>query len=135
MGFLNRLQPLGLLALRVVVGMIMTAHGWQKLHGGMTQFVHQVGGMGMPWWLAYFAVAAEFLGGLLLIIGFATRFAAIAICIDMLVAVFKVHLHHGLFAPGGGYEYALTLGTAAFALIFLGAGAISIDWVIGGKSK
>jgi putative oxidoreductase len=133
-GFLNKLQPLGLLVLRVVVGIIMAAHGWQKIHGGPSHFVQTVSGLGLPGWMAYLTITAEFLGGILLIVGLGTRIAAAAILIDMLVAITKVHLHNGLLAQGG-YQFPLTLAAAAFALIFFGAGALSVDWMIGARRK
>ena len=90
--------------------------------------------LGIPGWLAYVSIAAEFLGGLLLIAGFLTRIAAAFILIDMLVALFKVHLHNGLTGQGG-YQMVLALATMAFALILFGGGAISVDWLIGSKTK
>ena len=135
MNFLNRLQPLGLLVLRLVLGSIMIAHGWQKiadhLHG-ITGMMHQ---LGLPPYLAYLVVAAEFGGGILILIGFLTRFAAFAIFIDMLVAILKVHLPHGLFASNGGFEFPLSCAAIAFALIFSGAGPIAIDWLWGSKGR
>ena len=131
MGLLNKLQPLALLVLRVVLGVIMTAHGWQKIHGGTGRFVHMVSGMGMPGWTAYLSIAAEFVGGLLLIGGFATRIASLFVLIDIIVAIFKVHLHRGFFNQNGGYEFPLMVAAVAFALIFLGAGELSIDALLG----
>jgi putative oxidoreductase len=128
------MQPLGLLALRVVLGIIMVVHGWQKIHAGPGHFVDTVHGLGMPGWLAYVSLAAEFLGGLVLIAGFATRIAAFFILVDMLVALTKVHLHNGLTGQGG-YQMVLSLATMAFALILFGGGAISVDWLIGSKTK
>lgn len=134
MGFLNKLQPLGLLALRVVVGVIMVAHGWQKIHAGTGHFVQMVHGLGMPGWLAYIAIATEFLGGPLLIAGFATRIAALFVTVEMLVAISKVHLHNGLLAQNG-YQFPMTVAAVAFALIFFGAGEMSIDWLVGARGK
>ena len=131
MGVLNRLQPLALFALRLVLGVIMVAHGWQKIHAGPSHFASRVSAMGMPGWMGYLSVAAEFVGGLLVIGGFATRIASLFILVDMIVAIWKVHLHHGFFNQNGGYEFPLTLATVAFALIFLGAGELSIDALLG----
>ena len=125
--FLDRLQPLGLLALRLVVGTVMIAHGYGKVfHGGLAQHVQRVSSLGLPGWLAYPSAFAEFFGGMLLIAGFLTRFVALAVLIDMLVAIWKIHWKNGMFGKGG-YELPLTLATIAFALIFLGAGPISLD--------
>jgi putative oxidoreductase len=133
-GFLNKLQPLGLLALRLVLGLIMAAHGWQKIHGGPSHFVQTVSHLGMPGWTAYLSIAAEFLGGIFLMFGFATRIAAAFVLIDMLVAILTVHLHKGLTGQGA-MELPLSLATIAFALLFFGAGEMSIDWLVGTRGK
>jgi uncharacterized membrane protein YphA (DoxX/SURF4 family) len=62
---------------------------------------------------------------------------ALGLVIDMSVAIAKVHWKHG-FMGQGGYEFPLALWAIAFALIFLGAGPISIDAIrgsFGGRSK
>jgi len=135
LNFLNRLQPLGLLVLRLALGVIMIAHGWQKIADhmhGLTGMMHQ---LGLPPFMAYLVVAAEFGGGILVLVGFLTRLAAFAIFIDMLVAILKVHLPHGLFASNGGLEFPLACAAIAFALIFSGAGPIAIDWLWGSKGR
>ncbi len=130
--FLDKLQPLGFFVLRVVLGVIMVAHGYSKVFGGLHRHAELVASLGMPAWLGYVSAATEFFGGLLLIVGFLTRCAAIAICIDMVVAILKVHLHNGLLGQGG-YQFPLALAAMAFAIIFTGAGTISLDWMFGGK--
>ena len=135
MNFLNRLQPLGLLVLRLALGAIMIAHGWQKIAGGMSQFMGMLQHMGIPAWMGYLTVAAEFGGGILLVIGFLTRLAALAIFVDMLVAILKVHLPHGLFSKNGGFEFPLACAAIAFSLIWSGAGPIAIDWLWGSKGR
>ena len=92
---LDRLQPVGLLVLRLALGAIMIAHGYQKI-GGMPHSCEMLPHMGIPPWMGYLMVAAEFGGGIFLVVGFLTRFAALAIVIDMLMAILKVHLHNGL---------------------------------------
>ncbi len=134
MKFLDRLQPLGLLALRLVLGAIMIAHGSTKVFGGMHNFAGMVHGMGMPAWLAYLAAATEFGGGILIILGLLTRFVSLCMVIDMLVAIFKVHWKHG-FVGEGNYQFPLALAAMAFALIFFGGGPIAIDWLWGSKSR
>jgi putative oxidoreductase len=134
LGFLSKLQPLALLALRIVLGLIMAAHGWQKIHNGPGHFVQMVHGLGMPGWTAYLAIAAEFGGGILIMFGFLTRFAAAAVLIDMLVAVLTVHLHKDLIGQGGK-ELPLSLATMAFALVFFGGGELAIDWLVGSRAK
>jgi putative oxidoreductase len=135
LNFLNRLQPLGLLILRLVLGAIMIAHGWQKISGGMPQFMQMLRHMGIPGWMGYMVASAEFGGGILLVIGFVTRLAALAILVDMLVAILKVHLQNGLFSKNGGYEFPLACAAIAFSLIWSGAGPIAIDWLWGSKAR
>lgn len=132
MNFLDRLQPLGLLVLRLVLGAIMIAHGSTKVFGGMHAFTGVVSGLGIPGWLAYLAAAAEFGGGILVILGLLTRFAALSIVIDMLVAILKVHWKHG-FVGEGNYQFPLALAAIAFALVFFGAGPIALDAIRGGR--
>ena len=137
MRYLDRLQPLALFLMRLTLGCIMTVHGYHKVFGGLQHFAHMVGGMGLPVWLGYVAAFAELLGGLLLIVGFFTRPAAIVVCIDLVVAIWKVHLHNGLMGSPDhpGFEFPLAAATLAFALIFFGAGPISIDHVLRGGSS
>jgi putative oxidoreductase len=133
LNFLNRLHPLGLLVLRLALGAVMIAHGYQKIFGGMPQFMQMLQHMGIPAWMAYLTVAAEFGGGILLVAGFLTRIAAIAIFLDMAVAISKVHLQHGLFSKNGGFEFPMVCGAIAFSLIWSGAGPIAMDWLWGSK--
>ena len=127
MRYLDRLQPLALLVLRLVLGIIMIAHGYAKLTpAGFHQHANFVGHLGMPWWFAFFSTAAEDFGGALLIVGLFTRFASLAVCAELIVIIAKVHWKNGLLAEHG-YQFPLTLAAIAFALIFLGAGAISLD--------
>lgn len=132
MNFLERLQPLGLLILRLALGAIMIAHGAQKVFGGMHHFTEFVRSLHIPGWMGYLAAAAEFGGGILVVIGFLTRFAALCIVIDMLVAVFTVHLKNG-FMGQGNYQFPMALAAIAFSLVLTGAGPISLDWLRGSK--
>jgi putative oxidoreductase len=134
MKFLDGVQPFALAVLRVVAGVILIAHGKMKLFGGMGQHMHMVSSLGLPGWMGYLSATTEFAGGILLIVGLLTRYVGLAVTIEMLVAIFKVHLKNGMTKPGG-FEYPMLLGTVAFALIFFGAGPISLDWLFGGGSK
>jgi putative oxidoreductase len=134
LNFLNRLQPLALLVLRLALGTIMIAHGWQKIADHLQGIIGVIHHMGLPTFMAYLVVAAEFSGGILLVIGFLTRLAALAILVDMLVAIFKVHLPNGLFSPKG-FEFPMACAAIAFALIFTGSGPIAIDWLWGSKGR
>ncbi len=125
---LDRLKPLGLLTLRVVLGIILIAHGYPKVFGGLHQHMALVGSIGLPSWLGLFSTATEFAGGILLIAGLLTRVVGVAFTFEMVVAIARIHWQHGLRGQGG-YEFPMAVGAIAFALIFLGAGPISLDWV------
>ncbi len=134
MRYLDRLQPLALLIMRITAGVIMTAHGYGKVFGGLHHHAGMVASLGIPAWLGYVSAFTEFLGGLLILAGLFTRAAAFAICINLVVAIWKVHWHNGLMGSMGrpGYEFPLAVATLAFALIFLGAGPIAMDHILRG---
>ncbi len=134
---LDRLKPLALLALRVTLGAILIAHGYSKMFGGhLHEHLGFVSKIGLPGWMGYLSAGTEFFGGILLVVGLLTRLVGIAFTLEMLVAIFRVHLKNGLMGQGG-YEFPLAVGVIAFALIFLGAGPISLDWVFarGGSER
>ena len=120
--------------MRLAVGVIMVTHGYHKVFGGLHHHAQVVAGLGLPVWLGYVSSFTEFLGGLLLLAGFFTRVAALFVCGDLVVAIWKVHLHNGLIgAPDRpGYELPLAVAALAFGLIFLGAGPIALDHVLRG---
>ncbi len=124
--WIPQLQPLGLLVMRLVLGVIMVAHGWPKLMNISKFASGPLAHIGVPGWMAYLVVTAEVVGGALLVLGLLTPFAALAVSIDMTVAILKVHLRNGLTGQGG-YEFPLVLLSVAFALIFFGAGPLSLD--------
>ena len=122
------------LVLRVPVGMILAAHGAQKLFGwfggygleGTGQWLASIG-LEPGYLMALLAGGAEFFGGLALVLGLLTRPAAVVAAFTMLVAIFAVHIGNGLFMANNGYEYALTLFAATVALAIQGAGRFSVD--------
>jgi len=136
--YLDRLQPLALLILRLVLGTVMIAHGYGKVFGGFSRVQGMVTHIGFPAWMAYPLAATEFLGGMLIIAGLLTRFVALAMLTDMSVAIWKIHSKNGL-TGNGGYEFPMSVAAIAFALIFFGAGPIALDHIRkgggGGKAK
>jgi putative oxidoreductase len=124
----------GLLLLRLVVGLTLAAHGAQKLFGwfGGPGIEGTAGGMESLGFVpgkraAVMAGLAETVAGMLLAAGAATPFAAAILVGVMLVAIVSVHLEHGFFVTGGGYEYPLVLGVSAATLAFTGPGRLSVD--------
>jgi len=123
-------DQLGIALLRIMVGAVFVAHGAQKLFvigvGGVSHMLHGLG-IPMAYPMAIVVTLVEFGGGIALILGVATRYAAALLVINMAVAVFKVHLHNGFFLNKGGFEYALTLLVANLALLLAGPGSPSLQ--------
>jgi len=130
-------MDLGILLLRVTVGLTLAAHasqalfGWFGGHGpdATGQFMEALGFRPGR----RHAVAAglvELAGGLLLALGFVTPLAAALIASVMVVAAVAVHWQNGFFLPNG-YEFNLLLGAAALSVAFTGPGTLSIDGAAG----
>ncbi|KAA8985381.1 DoxX family protein [Halospina sp. K52047b] len=122
------------LVLRVPVGLILAAHGAQKLFGwfggyGLTGTGQWLASIGLEpgYLMALMAGSAEFFGGLALVVGLLTRPAAVVAAFTMLVAIFAVHIGNGLFMANNGYEYALTLFVVTLTLAIQGAGRFALD--------
>lgn len=126
----TRTQPWGLTILRIITGIIFLLHGWQKITmfglTGFTGFLSQQG-IAAPAVAAAIVIAVEFLGGLALILGLGTRFVALPLAIDMLVALLTVHFAAGFFVNNGGYEFVLLLLAACVALAVSGGGIFALD--------
>lgn len=129
---------IGILTLRVLLGLAVAAHGAQKVFGwfggyglkGTGGFFEQLGfrpGV-------FFAAAAglsELGGGVLLTLGFLTPFGAAAVLASMIVAMTSVHWKNGFFAMGNGIELPFLYAAGALALAFAGAGTYSLDALLG----
>lgn len=127
-------MDLGLLVVRVIVGVLFFGHGAQKLFGWYGGYgLEGTGGyfeqLGFPNGKVQAAVAglAEAGGGILLALGLLTPLALVMLTSVMLVAVIKAHLSKGIWASNGGYEYNLVLVATVFAVTGVGAGKWSLD--------
>jgi len=127
MHILERLKPLGLLLLRVAVGIIFIYHGYPKLFGhtreAMQEFVH----LGLPGYFVYIAAVIEFFGGCMLVAGLFTRVAGLLLAIEMAFGLWRVHNIISNPMAVGNYELPLVLAVSTFALATVGAGLISFD--------
>ncbi len=132
MNFLNRLQPLALLVLRLVLGAIMIAHGYPKVFGGFHHHMEFVGSLGLPRWMAYLSTGTEFFGGIAIVLGLFTRYCSLAFLIEMGVVIWKVHFKNGMTGPGG-YEFPMAVAAIAFALLCFGGGPWGFNFGKGGK--
>jgi putative oxidoreductase len=121
------------LPLRLALAAVFIGYGGQKLFGvfgghGLPATISSFDKMGFHpamFWATLVAIV-EFFGGVCLGVGFLTRWAALALAVNMAVAVLKVHLPNGLFLPNG-FEYPLVLCAAALALVLVGPGKVSLD--------
>jgi putative oxidoreductase len=127
----------GLLVLRVVLGVWIACHGYNKFFGGgkLAGTGRWFESMGVkPGWLnARLAATTEVGSGLLMAMGLVTPLAAAGIIGLMLVAIAVDHRMHGffIFRPGEGWEYCGFLAVAAFSIATIGAGKASLDHAIG----
>ena len=124
---------------RIVLGVIFFAHGAQKVLGwyggyGLRGTTGYLQSLGLPPLIAYLVCFFEFFGGIGLVLGLATRLAALAVAVVMVGTIVKVHGRHGLFinwslAPGKGHGYEANLAFLAMAAACLlaGGGALSLD--------
>ncbi len=133
---LNALQPLGLLLLRIALGVIFISHGYPKLiHPGAMRgmFVQH----GFPGYFVGISAVLEVFGGGLLIVGLFTRVAALLLAIEMCVAIWRVHSGGGYLAVHN-YEFPMALAAACFTLSTVGAGRIAADYALyesGGRAS
>ncbi|NMD69348.1 DoxX family protein [Bacillus sp. DNRA2] len=125
---------LGLLIIRLVIGVLFIGHGAQKLFGSF-------GGYGLKgtggWFesigmkpgitIALIAGLTELIGGLLFALGFLTPLAGIMIAGTMVIAIVKVHGPNGLWTTSNGYEYNLTLLAVSIGLALIGPGQYALD--------
>ena len=120
---------LGLALLRLSLGVVFLAHGLLKVLvftvPGTVQFFQS---LGLPGFFAHLVIGAELIGGLALIAGFLTRWAAAGLALIGFGSVLGHAANGWLFTnAGGGWEYPVLLGFATLALVFTGPGAFAVD--------
>ncbi len=123
---------------RVIVGIIMSYHGYQKLVGGIGAYsegVLEPLGVPAPQLLGTLQVFAELIGGAMLVVGLLTRAAALVEATILVLAIFLVKVDLGLIAPMGaplpGAELDLALIAGFIVVAALGPGKPSVDHLIG----
>ncbi|MCL6616530.1 MAG: DoxX family protein [Anoxybacillus ayderensis] len=131
------MMHIGILLIRLAVGLTFVGHGAQKLFGwfggyglkGTGGWLESIGlkpGMTM----ALIAGLAEFVGGLLFALGLFTPFAALLIAATMFIAIVKVHAPNGFWITQNGFEYNLILIVVVIGVALIGAGDYSLDALI-----
>lgn len=125
-----RQLSLGLLLLRIAVGIVFMLHGKQKLFGmgfgGVSGAFTQMG-VPMPGVMGPFVALLEFFGGIALILGLLTRVVALGFAIDMLVAILLVQFKNGF----SHYELEFLLCVSSAALVLMGGGEFAVDALLG----
>jgi putative oxidoreductase len=128
----------GLLILRVVLGLTLAAHGYNKFFGGGripgTAGWFESIGMKYGTFQAVVAASTEMSAGLGLAAGFLTPIPAAGFVALMFVAAWTVHRPNGFFIVKEGWEYNLVLATGAVVVATLGPGQYSLDWLIFGHN-
>lgn len=130
MANIYKFRQWSLTLLRVVLGFVFAYHGYLKLFapGGFPGTVNFFASIAIPLpaYAALLVAVVEFFGGLLLIIGFLAKLSSALLLIDMLVALFKVHLKNGFLIGQGGYELVIVLIAGLAAVLGSGAGKLSL---------
>ena len=126
MHIMDRLKPFALLWLRVALAIIFFYHGYQRLFGAPAAAIAFLP-TGLPPAVAYTAGSLEVLAAILLVLGLLTRIAALLLAVEMAVALYRVDIPAGGIYAVNNYELSLALCGAAFALVAVGGGLLSMD--------
>lgn len=132
------IRDAALLIARVLLGVVLIAHGWQKLvTDGLGAVAADFGEMGIPLpaVAAGYATVVELAGGVLLVAGACTAVVGLLVVVDMVGAAFFVHIGNGLFAREGGWELVGVIAALALALAAAGAGRYSVDHVLSTRTR
>ncbi|MCY9546621.1 DoxX family protein [Lysinibacillus xylanilyticus] len=121
------MQNIGSTILRVVLGFIFAAHGYQKFQGGIGFTADYFDAIGIPGFMAYIVAIIELVGGIAIILGLGTRLIGALLTVTMIVAIFTAKLSVGFIGENGLAGYELDLALAAIALYFALAGASSFS--------
>lgn len=120
---------------RIVIGFMMTAHGWDKIQGGPTGFGEFLGSeLGLPAGVAlgWFVTFLEFAGGIMLILGLLSRVVAALMTVELIGAIMLVTWQNGLIGEEGvGFERDLAYISAFVVVMLLGPGKPSVDHAMG----
>ena len=132
-----QLSEVALLVVRVIVGIIIGAHGWQKLTvigpANFGQSFLAQSGVPLPIFMGYVVTCTEVIGGILLIVGLLSRLAALLLTINLVIATLLVNIHVGLLSStdGVGAELPLALIAGFLAILSAGPGRLSLDYLLG----
>jgi putative oxidoreductase len=127
-----------LLVARVLIGIVLIAHGWQKFAtygiGGVTASFEKMG-VPLPAVSAVFSAVVELAGGAALLLGAATVVAGALVVLDMLGAFLLVHIGNGVFVTDNGFELVGMIAATALVLVAVGPGRFSVDAALAGRRR
>lgn len=136
-------QRIGLLVLRLALGLIFVLHGWMNIVGGQESFLREMltmVGWSAPDLLVWLITGVEFLGGLALMLGMFTRWAALILAVEMVVAVALFHVRQGFFIVAVpsvplayGFEYHVALVGGLVCLALGGPGKFALQDRVGAR--
>lgn len=127
-----------LLIARLGLGIVLVAHGWQKLvtdgFDGTTENFEQLN-VPLPSFSAYFVTFVEVLGGAALILGLTVPVVGALVAIEMAGAFVLVHARNGVFVADNGFELVLVIGLCALLLAVLGSGRFGLDHLFAERAR
>ena len=131
MANIYKFRQWSLTLLRIALGFIFAYHGYLKLFApggfkGTVAFFAAIG-IPLPLYSALLVSIAEFTGGIFLIAGFLAKWSSMVLIVDMLVALFKVHLKNGFLIANGGIELVAALIFSLLVILLNGPGSLSLD--------
>jgi putative oxidoreductase len=132
-----QLSEVASLVVRVIVGIIIAAHGWEKLTvigpANFGQGFLAPSGVPLPIFMGYVVTFTEVIGGILLIVGLLSRLVALLLTINLVIATLLVNIHVGLLSStsGVGAELPLALIAGFLAILSAGPGRLSLDYLLG----
>ena len=124
-----RLAAWGFVPLRIVLGFVFFMHGWQKIFDfGISGTADILGKLGLPLATAaaILLMVVETVGGVAILLGVFARWVALALAIEMCIAIPVARFQGGFFTPYG-YEFEMTLLGACLTMAILGSGGMSLD--------
>ena len=120
--------------LRVILGIVFIAHGWDKLQMGPANFAGYLASLNVPApeLMAWVVTILELVGGILLLVGAGTRMVALLLAVEMIGTTLLVKVDRGLIAQeGAGAELDIAVFAGAVAILLLGPGRLAVDNSIG----
>ncbi|WP_028558929.1 DoxX family protein [Paenibacillus pinihumi] len=129
---MNNRMEIGLLLIRVVLGITFAIHGYDKFHSGIDNTAQWFASIGLPQFLTYVVALLELVGGILLTLGLASRIISALYAIIMVFAIFMVKISVGFI---GGAEIDLALFAMAILIVLAGSGKFALDRVFFNSSQ